>query len=79
MKMSCYINLIYYLVQFFTNELIVLKLMCQSCDIKGIDYHGTMLLMVFDTFYKWVGFMNMDDFGGFILLINIDRRMWFEN
>jgi hypothetical protein len=22
--------------------------------------------------------MNMDDFGGFIPLINIDRRMWFE-
>jgi hypothetical protein len=34
--------------------------------------------MGFDTSYKWVGFMNMDDFGGF-LLINIDRRMWFEN
>jgi len=49
MIMSCYINLIYYLVQYCTNELIVLKLMCQYCDTKGIAYHGAILLMVFDT------------------------------
>jgi hypothetical protein len=52
--------------------------MCQYCDTKRIDFHGTMLLMVFDTSYNWVAFMNMDDFGGFIPLINIDRTMWFE-